>query len=154
VEPKHYTLIDLATKTRALAREFFELDDESCEMSDKGLERFAALCIGEDRPIHNPKLFDRFIYIYTEGTDLERQQAIDGEYDLEDICARIRTREKRRGFREDLEHIRALIGQLRLSDFRGTEAEKLEIRRIHKQINKTLWPLAAKGSRKKRTTSR
>ena len=33
VEPKHYTLIELATKTRAIAEPYFELDPDTCELS-------------------------------------------------------------------------------------------------------------------------
>jgi hypothetical protein len=141
VEPKHYTLIDLATKTRSVATEYFGLDDESCELSDQGVERFAALCLGDSPPIHNPKLFNAFVTVKTEGSELELAQVEAGERDLEEVCDAIRVRMKRRAFRENLAAVREHIASLNVGEYQGTEGEKEEIRRIQRQVDDVLVPL-------------
>jgi hypothetical protein len=142
VEPKHYTLIDLAIKTRALAGEFFEIDEDDLTMSPVGVERFAELCFGSSPPVHNPKLFQGFTFIYSEGTELERTLAITGKRDIDSLRLGISDRKKQRAFAEDLDRVIDLIGSLCPSDFKGTVKEKDKIRRIQRLIETRLGPLA------------
>lgn len=82
VEPRHYTLIELATKTRAIAEPYFELNPDTCELSQVGIERFEELVLRQGAPVHNPKLFDAFVYTYTDGTALELEEVVAGEKSL------------------------------------------------------------------------
>jgi hypothetical protein len=141
VEPKHYTLIELATKTRAIAETYFELNRGLCELSDIGIERFAELMLGQDAPIHNPKLFNALVEVYTDGTPLELEQVISRERAPDDVCVAIRRRRARQEFRENLEAIKEQIGSLYVDDFRNTEGEKALIRRIRDLVEKRLVPL-------------
>ena len=141
VEPKHYTLIDLATRTRAVAEPYFELNKETCELSNVGVERFVELVLVKDAPIHNPKLFDQFVTVYTEGTEYELAQVLGREKSLEDTCDAISRRQARREFREDLESVKEQIGALYVESFRGTEGEKAVIRKIQELVDKRLVPL-------------
>lgn len=141
VETKHYTLIDLATKTRAVAEPYFELSSEKCELSTRGVERFARLCLGEKPPIHNPKLFDAFVGVLEDGSDLERAQVEGGERDAEEVYVGIKIRKRRRAFKDDLSAVRDQIASLNPSDFQGTEGEKDEIRRIRHLVYEMLVPL-------------
>lgn len=146
-EPRHYTLIDLATKTRAVAASHFELDDDTCELSGVGVERFAALCLGEKPPVHNPKLFAAFVVVATEGSELELAQVVAGERAPDDVYDAIRTRMKRRAFREELADVRGRIAALNVNHYQGTEGEKEEIRRIKGLVDEVLIPLA-RGARR------
>jgi hypothetical protein len=141
VEPKHFTLIDLATKTRAVADSYFELDRNTCELSQVGVERFAELILRPGAPIHNPKLFDAFLEVYEYGTDLELQAVVSGDRKLEDICDAIWRRRAKRLFRENLETVKDNISSLYVDDYQGTEAEKALIRRIQDLVERRLVPL-------------
>lgn len=141
VEPSHYTLIDLATKTRAVAGPYFELDFNSCELSTRGVERFNTLCLGKSPPVHNPKLFNAFVGVFTEGTELELSQIEDGSKSPEDVFEAVSVRLGRRAFREDLASIRQQIADLTVAAFQGTEAERDEIRRIRRLVEDVLVPL-------------
>ena len=141
VEPKHYTLIDLATRKLAVAEPYFELNRKICEFSEVGIERFTELMLKENAPIHNPKLFDAFVKVFTEGTELELKDIVSGERNLETVCAAIKSRLARQEFRENLEIVKENISMLYLDDYRGTEAEKTLIRRIQELVEKRLVPL-------------
>lgn len=145
VEPKHYTLIDLATKTRAIADTYFELDRNSCELSEVGIERFTELVLKQDAPIHNPKLFDAFVQVYTDGTELELKEVVAGDRDLATVCDAINRRRARQEFRDNLEIVKENISTLYLDDYRGTEGEKTLIRRIQELVEKRLVPLLRVG---------
>jgi hypothetical protein len=146
VEPKHYTLIDLATKTRAVAEPYFELDRVACELSQVGLERFVQLVLRPDAPVHNPKLFNAFVYVFADGTEAEREDVVSGEKSLEVVRAAIERRRERRGFRNDLEAIKLQIQALYVDDFRGTEGERTLIRGIQKLVERRLIPLLETGA--------
>lgn len=141
VDPKHYTLIDLATKTRAVAEPYFELNPDTCELSQVGIERFTELILKRGAPIHNPKLFQAFVEVFADGTPLELQEVATGEKGLEEACIAIGRRRARREFRENLETIKDGIKSLYVGEFRGTEGEKALIRRIHALVEKRLLPL-------------
>lgn len=141
VEPKYYSLISLATKTRAVAESYFELNRDACEFSQVGIERFAELVLKQDAPIHNPKLFNAFVRAYTEGTLLELQDVVSGERTLEAVCDVIERRRVQREFRDNLEIVRDNISSLYVDDFRGTEGERALIRRIQELVEKRLVPL-------------
>jgi hypothetical protein len=142
VQPQHFSLVDLAVKTRSLANAFFEVDDLTCQMSTSGLERFAELCLEAQPPVHNPKLFQTFAFIYAEGTELEVSKARSGEEDLEELKRAIDERRKRREFSDDLDNVLELLGALRVFKFRGTAHEREQIRRIERIVARTLVPLA------------
>lgn len=141
IEPKHYSLLDLAIKTRSVADPYFEVNRNTCELSPVGVERFAELVLRDQAPVHNPKLFDLFVEIYEDGTPLELVQLVKGERSPDDICTAIRRRRERRGFREDLDGVKNQISALYVDDFRGTEGEKALIRRILELVLKRLAPL-------------
>jgi hypothetical protein len=141
VEPKHYTLIDLATKTRAIADSYFGLNRNTCQLSQVGIERFVELVLRENAPIHNPKLFDLFVDVCTDGTELEVEQVVTGERNLEDVCRSIYRRRARQEFRDNLQIIKDNISSLYVNDFRGTEGEKALIRKIQELIERRLVPL-------------
>ena len=141
VEPKHYTLIDLATKTRAVAEGYFELNWDTCELSQIGIERFTELALKQNAPIHNPKLFDAFVEVYTDGTPLELETVVSGDKVLEVVRDAVRRRRERREFRDHLEAVKENIKSLYVDDFRGTEGEKALIRRIQNLVEKRLVPL-------------
>jgi hypothetical protein len=141
VEPKHYSLLDLAIKTRSVAETYFEVDRNGCKLSELGIERFAELALRPKAPVHNPKLFDMFVEIYTDGTPLELEQLVRSARPPDDIVAAIRRRRERRGFREDLDALKHQIGALYVDDFRGTEGEKALIRKIREMVEKRLVPL-------------
>ena len=141
IEPKHYTLIDCATKTRAVAEPYFELNQGTCTFSDTGIERFVELVLGTDPPIHNPKLFDAFVEVFVSGTPLELSGVASKVSSLEDTREAIRRRRERREFREDLEDIRRRIGALPVEAFRGTEGEKSLILGIKLLVDARLVPL-------------
>ena len=71
VKPFHYSLIELAVTNQALRTHYFELHKNRYHFSVVGLERFAGLCIGIDRPIHNPVLFNKFAKIFKDGTEYD-----------------------------------------------------------------------------------
>lgn len=141
VEPKHYTLIDLATKTRLVAEPYFELDKSTCELSEVGVERLVQLMIRGGAPVHNPKLFKMFVDIHANGTLLELSQCVHGERALTSILEAIRRRRVRSAFRDDLERVMDSIGELNAADFQGTEVEKNLIRKIEALVNRRLRPL-------------
>jgi hypothetical protein len=143
IDPKHYSLLDLAVKTRAVADSYFEVDCDACELSNVGIERFTELVLMPDAPVHNPKLFDMFVEVYTDGTELELEQLVKGEKQPDDICFAIRRRRERRGFKEDLEDVKERISSLYVDGFQGTEGEKALIRRIRDLVEKRLAPLIA-----------
>lgn len=146
-EPGHFTLIDLATKTRAVAGSFFELNDQTCELTDVGVERFAALCLGDKPPVHNPKLFNAFVLVATEGSQLELAQVVAGERAPDAAHDAIRTRMKRRAFRDDLSDVRERIAALSVNDYQGTVGEQDEIRRIKRLVDDVLMPLTRRARR-------
>jgi len=142
VAPKHYTLIDLATSTRAVAVPYFGLDDDTCELPAYGLERLAELVLGDHPPIHNPRLFKMFVDVYENGTPHELSQVTQRAADLETTCAAIRRRRERREFRDDLESVKDSINDLEVDGFRGTEGERALILRIKALVDERLLPLA------------
>ena len=136
-----FSLIDLATSTRAVAQPYFELDSDMCQLSEKGVERFVELVLAPNPPVHNPKLFRQFAEIFEDGTPYEVEQIVSRERPVEQVIEALRRRKERRAFRSDLETIREKIDELRVADFNGTEAEKTLIRSIHRIVDKRLLPL-------------
>lgn len=145
VKPDLYTLIDLATKTRAVAQPYFELDPSDCQLSDEGLERFAELCVEADRPVHNPPLFRQFAAVFKEGTPHELAQIVGREWTVAHAYSRVQARKNRRAFLSSLEDIRERIQSLVPDDYRGTRKEVEEITRIEKLVRDRLRPLARRG---------
>jgi hypothetical protein len=145
IAPKHYTLIDLATSTRAVATPYFELDPIECEISDVGIERLVRLILGDRPPIHNPKLFKMFVDVFTDGTQLELTDVETGESSLELVWDIVQRRRQRRAFQDDLEDLKERIKALPVDGFRGTEAEKALINRIRALVDDRLMPLARGG---------
>ncbi len=141
VLPSHYSLLEMAVKTRAV-RDYFELDWEICALSDTGLERFAALCLGDAPPVHNPGLFRGFVFIVKNGTTADVEAATSGARQIDAVKRKVRGRLKTTAFRDELAAIRSQIGAMKVTDFQGTKGEKQEIRRLRKIVNEKLWPLA------------
>lgn len=139
--PAGFSLIELATSTRAVAEPYFELDRESCELSELGVERFIEIALVPKAPIHNPKLFRQFVDVYQGGTPNELGQVVGGERSVEQIWEALKRRKERRAFRDGLEALREQINGLYVSDFNGTEAEKSLIRKIHQAVTIRLLPL-------------
>ena len=54
---------------------------------------------------------------------------------------RVKRRSERYTFQEEVAAIATQIGEIRVTDFRGTDREKREIRRLWKVVNKRLRPL-------------
>ena len=143
VDPRHYSLLELAIKTRAVSESYFEVDRNRCQFSEVGLERFAELILKEAPPISNPKDFAFFVQTYSDGTPHELEQLVSGDRSPEDICVSIRRRKVRRAFREDLEEIEEKISELALDSYNDTEAERSVIRRIQRLVEKRLVSLIA-----------
>lgn len=141
VDPRHYSLLELAVKTRAVSETHFEVDRNRCQFSEVGIERFAEIVLKPNPPVTNPKDFSLFVETYSDGTPLELEQFISGSRSPEDICTSIRRRKIRRAFREDLEEVEEKIRELVLDRFNDTEAEKAVILRIHKLVEKRLLSL-------------
>lgn len=139
--PASFSLIELATSTRAVAESYFELDRETCLLSEEGVERFIELVLAPKAPVHNPKLFRQFVNIYQDGTTNELEQIVARERSVEQVWEGLQRRKERRAFRENLEILRDQINSLYVSDFNGTEGEKALIRKIHRSVKDKLLPL-------------
>jgi len=136
-----FSLIDLATATRAVAEPYFELHSDMCQLSDTGVERFIELVLAPNPPVHNPKQFRQFAEIFQDGTPYELEQIVSRERSVEQVAESLKRRKERRAFREDLQSIRESIEGLSVVEFNGTEAEKTLIQRIHRMVEKRLLPL-------------
>ena len=110
-------------------------------MSEVGLARFADLCIGDDAPVHNPKLFRDFVFVYVNGTDADVGRVASGERAVDAVKRGVSRRSKKQAFREDVAAIRERVGALTVTDFQGTQAEKNEISRLCRIVNRRLLPL-------------
>jgi hypothetical protein len=97
--------------------------------------------LSQGAPVHNPKLFDAFVYVYTNGTELELKDVVAGERNLDDVCAAIERRRARHEFRDGLENVKDSISSLYVDDYQGTEGEKALIRRIQALVEERLVPL-------------
>ena len=140
-DPRHYSLLELSEKTRAVAETYFEVDRNRCKFSEAGLARFAELILRDDAPIKNPIDFGLFVEIYSDGTAMELEQFVSKSRSPDEICAAIRRRKSRRAFRDDLEEVEEKIKELVVEQFQDTEAEKIVIRRIHRLVEKRLLSL-------------
>jgi len=139
--PAAYTLIDLATSTKAVSINFFELDSDLCKLSEAGVERFIDLMLVPNAPIHNPKLFRQFVDIFQNGTVNELEQVIAKERSIQNVWDSLQIRKEKRAFRESLENVREQINSLVIADFNGTESEKTVIRKIQQIVDTKLVPL-------------
>jgi hypothetical protein len=141
LSPTSYTLIDLATSTKAVCNDFFELDRDLCTLSELGVERFIELVLVPNAPVHNPKLFRLFVDIFKNGTANELEQIISKERSIQSVWDSLQLRKEKRAFRESLETLRDQINSLVIADFNGTESEKTLIRKIQQTVDAKLVPL-------------
>jgi hypothetical protein len=139
--PGSFSLIDLATATRAVAEPYFELDRGTCQLSEQGVERFIELVLVPNAPVHNPKLFRQFVDVYQDGTANELEQIVARERAVNQVWESLQRRKERRAFREQLEAVREQINALYITDFNGSEGEKALIRKIRQSVETKLAPL-------------
>ena len=122
VRQDHYTLIEMVVSNKVLSQDFFVLDDKF-HFSIEGLEDFAHLCISEDRPITNPKLFKAFETIYKKGTEHELNLAYHNTMPMFRILEGIKKRGEKKKFLNELETIKKRLEKLVLADYQGTVQE-------------------------------
>jgi hypothetical protein len=138
VKEDHYSLISLAVKTRQLNSEYFELDGETFEFSDLGLERFSLLCLDDDCAIHNPGDFKDFAGIYRDGTSYEIELVENGEQSLAVVVERLNNRLARGEFKRELEDIESRLETLTLQAATGSAREVQLIKNIRDLANRVL----------------
>ena len=141
VKEDHYSLISLAVRTRGLNYEYFELDDESLELSNKGLERFNLLCLDDERPVHNPGDFKNVAKVFREGTPYEMELIETGALPLDGIVERLDNRLARGEFKRELEKIESQMLSLSVSAATGSGRERqlvLSIRDVANRILRSL----------------
>lgn len=139
--PASFSLIDLATSTRAVAEPYFGLNSAHCQLSEEGVERFIELMLAPKAPVHNPKLFRQFVDIFQNGTENELDQIVAGERLVDQVWSSLQRRKEKRAFRENLEAVCEQLNSLFISDFNGTQSEKALIRKIRKSVEAKLVPL-------------
>lgn len=138
VREAHYSLIDLAVRTRGVNYDYFELDSWTLQFSDTGLERFNRLCLEEERVVHNPHDFRSVVRVYNEGTVRDMELLENGELSLEDAVDRADSRSERHNFLHQLEKIDKKMSSLRLAQPAGLKQEAKLVRRIRNIANQIL----------------
>ena len=145
LSPAHYTLIELATKTRAVAQPYFELDPGTMRLSEEGIERFGALCVAgagpANKPLHNPELFRQFVEVVKDGEGFEAGLVVSGEWTLDEAVQHVRFQKTQGAFLAALEELLERAGSLRPDDYRGTVAEAQAVRRLDRLVRTRLLPL-------------
>lgn len=136
VQLSHFSLIELAVKTRKVNNEFFELGADNLQFSPSGLRKFADLCVEEDRLITNPRDFRGLATIVKDGTENELSRLLERNWSLEQILNRIEGRSELSQFRLKLEKVRDQLGSLELMECRGTASEKKLIDQIQDYIDR------------------
>jgi len=141
VDPQHYTLIDLATVTRSVREAVFDLSDECFHFSEKGAEKFAQLCIEDDRIIRNPDDFRVFAKVAATGDGDFLKAVTSGSQTLEEATARLGRDSNRERFERQLRRALEIVNELPLESFRGNQEEKKVIQRLMDVVEKRLGPL-------------
>ena len=141
VNPQHYTLIELATVTRSVREDVFDLTDECFHFSERGAEKFARLCIEEDRVIRNPDDFRVFAKVAATGDGDFLKSVISGSQTLDEaseILGRDANREK---FERQVRRALEIVSDIPLDSFRGNQKEKELILRLMGMVDSRLKPL-------------
>ena len=141
VTPQHFTLIDLATCTRSVREEIFDLSDDYFHFTEDGAETFARLCIEEDRIIHNPDDFRILAKTAATGDKDLLQEAISGTRSLEEVEERLGQVADREKFERQLRRAFEIIKELPMDSFRGNQDEKRIITRLCTLVEGRLKPL-------------
>jgi hypothetical protein len=133
VENGHYTLLDLAVNTYPLLRtKFFEVNENSFLMSNRGLENFNTLCIEEGCKINNPTAFRNFYHIFKDGKESDVKLVLEGEDDISEIKKRLTSKIN---FCKQLEDIKKKLGSLVVTDYRNSPEEKKLILEIKQMVD-------------------
>lgn len=138
VLPHHFTLIDMAVTDRNLSEQYFVLNSDELQFSNRGLARFDRLCIRPKRPINNPKDFRDFAAVYRKGTENEVGLIELNEQPIGVVLDRIRNREGHRELLDQLEEIKRQLKSLQLIAFRGKQGEIDSIREIKRLVDERL----------------
>lgn len=141
VNPQHYTLINLATATRSVREPVFELSDEYFHFSEKGAERFARLCIEDDKTINNPDDFRVFAKVAASGDGDFLNAVISGSQSLEDAEERLGRDANREKFERQVRRALDIVNELPLDSFRGNQDERKLILRLMSVVDSRLKPL-------------
>jgi len=138
VREDHYSLISLAVRTRGINYEYFELDDESLQLSATGLERFGMLCLEEERPVHNPRDFKNVTKVFKEGTPYELELIETGALPLDEIAERLDNRLARGEFKRELEKVERRMASLPVHAATGSGREVQLVMNIRDTANRIL----------------
>lgn len=141
VGPSHYSLIELATTTRAVKEQIFGLCDRRFHFNEAGVRRFIELCVEEDRIISNPKDFRTFKNIVASGDEALLKRVTSGDISIEHANERLTVVADREQFARQLDRAFGILRELRISAFHGTEGEKQLINQVSVFIEKRLKPL-------------
>ena len=141
VNPQHYTLIDLATATRSVRESVFELSDEYFHFSEKGAEKFARLCVEDDRIIRNPNDFRVFAKVAASGDGDFLKSVVSGSQSLEEADERLGRDANREKFERQVRRALEIVSDLPLDSFRGNQEEKKLILRLMGVVDSRLKPL-------------
>lgn len=136
VQLSHFSLIDLAVRTRQVNNEFFELDGDQLEFSEHGLKKFADLCIEEDRLISNPADFKALARTVKDGTETELNRLLERNWTLDQVISRIEGRSEQNQFRSKLEKVRDQLGALEVLECRGTGPERRLVNEIEEYVRR------------------
>jgi hypothetical protein len=109
-----------------------------------GLEKFAALCIGQKTPINSPKEFHAFSEIYKNGTEHEFHLAESGAELVTEIYAKMLERRETKRFQMKCNEILSRLEDLVLADYRGIASEVETINKIKNLVDNKLHPLTRK----------
>lgn len=121
VQPDIYSLLSLAVGGKDKVRDYFEVTKQFL-FSDAAIERFGRLCLGNGRPINNPKVFLKFAKILRDGTAVEIGGAEGGQ--IEEMFERMLARLQKRGPKPQLERIIKIFEQITVNDVAQEQLNK------------------------------
>ena len=136
VKPDHNTLIEMVVTNRALSADYFEVNTESFECSQTGLEKFNRICIEENCPVNNPSDFRKFAKVVKFGKPALVTAVVWGENSLDKVLEHIENSKAKNGWRDELDNILNRLSKLAVEQFNGTPAEKSLIRQIKELVDR------------------
>ncbi len=136
VNPDHNTLIEMVVTNRILSAGYFEVNTESFECSQAGLEKFNKICIEDECPVNNPSDFRKFAKIVNFGTPALVSIVVSGEHTLDTVLDYIENLQARNGWCGELDKILSRLGNLAVEQFRNTPDEKSRIRQIKELVDR------------------
>ena len=146
VKEDHYSLLDLSVGTNNLNVTYFGLSKRTLELSGTGLDLFARLCLDKNPPINNPQEFKAFVKIWRNGSEHELSLVESGEESVFAILERVKRRESRNHFLDQLMDIRHRLAELIPADFNETASEVKAIKDIQAIVNGRLCALIVDSS--------